>query len=806
MIINSVKRHRAEEFWMGHAVKRNLVLGVGVSALLAFEANAQEVDGAERYASVAVDEIIVTGEKIERSLQDTTSSVAVYNEELIDNNNFIDVYDLINQTANVSGAFGDQGFTIRGLRNTGASSGDQTSDVSTVYLDGVFLPSALFAQGAFNLWDIQSVEIFRGPQSTIQGRNALAGAIVARTLDPGSEFSATGQLLYGSFETFRGSAAVTIPVIKDEVALRLAGDITSTRGFNDNLTLGTDDGDNEEAVTARGKLLVTPSALPGLTARFNATYVDSDRGENRVEEALFPAERVSLQNVEDRRDTEATILSAEFQYDITDNLSVTSVTAFIDSLVNFKFDTDNQAIGSTEPGFTIQDDQVLTQEVRFTFSNDRFDALLGGYFFDSNGDFSNGSTSIVDSQFALPDGGTLASLLFMTPMPSPLQVAQGNAIRDQIIGFAPSFPVVFDRRSTDEIRNYAVFGEATFRATDRLSFTFGARYDIESIDQTAFDSTLVPPFPPSGNPVVDQVLVAAATTFSNVVDIRADNDFNAFLPKGVIKYDWTDDLSTSFSVQRGYRAGGLSFNIFRGALAEDVDSDGQITQSDLEALGIVNSFDPEFTTNYEFAFRSQWFDKRLTLNANAFYINYDDQQINVLLSANPLDSITDNVGASRLFGFEVEATANPIEGLDLFANVGFSDTEFTESADLAATDLTGLEFSFAPRWTAGAGGRYTFANGLFANLRTRYTDESFSIVENDPTGINDAFFLVDVIIGYEGESFGIELFANNLFDEEYFTQNTIDTPDGMGGFEPSQGAIAQVGAPRVIGARLVAGF
>ncbi|MEM9877671.1 MAG: TonB-dependent receptor plug domain-containing protein, partial [Pseudomonadota bacterium] len=126
--------------------------------------------------------IIVKGEKFERTLQETVTSVAVYNEKVIDNQNFVDLFDLINQTANVAGLGNDAGFTIRGLRNTGAAAAN-ISDTATVYLDGVFIPSRVFATSPLNLWDVQSVEIFRGPQSTIQGRNALIGAVVARSVD-----------------------------------------------------------------------------------------------------------------------------------------------------------------------------------------------------------------------------------------------------------------------------------------------------------------------------------------------------------------------------------------------------------------------------------------------------------------------------------------------------------------------------------------------------------------------------------------------------------------------------------------------
>ncbi len=766
------------------------IIASGVSALvLAAVAVANE-------SAVTDDVIVVTGEKFERTLQDTTSSVAVVDEATIDENNFVTIYDVIKQTANVTSRFNDQGFTIRGIANGGASAGDQTSDVATVYLDGVFIPSALFAQGALNLWDIKTVEVFRGPQSTIQGRNALAGAIVARTVDPGSEFEGAAQVSYAQYETGRASIGATIPLLKDEISLRVSGDFTTSRGYTENTFLNTDDGDRSSSTTARAKLLITPSALPDLTVRLSYNYLDGERGEDRVNGDAFP-ERISTQNVEDRRRTEASIFSGEIEYDFTDSLSLTSVSAFIDSTVEYDFDADNLSIGPNEPGTTVNEDAVFSQELRLTYSDDRFDLLLGGYYFDSDGRFENNSTSIVGSQFALPDGATLAGLLFGTPTPSPTQIAQGEAVRGQIIAFAPNFPVVFDRNGDTNIRNYAVFGEATFRATEKLSFTVGSRFDVEEINQTSFDSTFVPPFPPSGDPVVDFVIATAASTFSQAFDFEADNEYEAFLPKGVIKYEWTDDFSTSVSVQRAYRAGGLSFNIFRGALAADTNGDGLILQDDLEALGIVSDFEPEFTTNYEFALRSQWFDRRLTLNANVYYIEYEDQQINVQLSSNPLDTLTDNVGASELFGFEIETIALPVSSLEVFANLGYSETEFTEDASFSSSSLIGLEFPNAPNWTVGFGGRYTFASDTFVNVRARYESESFAFGTNDASAINDDHFLVDLVVGYEADHYGLELFVTNLFDEEYISGNFGD---------PAGGSINYFGPPRVIGGRIVTSF
>ena len=748
--------------------------------------------------SAAMDAIIVRGQKVERTLQDTVASVAVYDNEEIEKQNFINLFDILDQTANVTAGFDDSVFSIRGIRNQGAGLGDSTSDVSTIYVDGVFLPSSLFTNGALNLWDIGSVEVFRGPQSTIQGRNALAGAIVINTIDPSFEFEGRGQVSYAENSTWRTSAAVSVPIIEDQFALRLTADYAETDGFVENPTLGRSDSAAADVRTLRAKALITPRAVPNLTVRLGYTHVDDTAAENRVDEDLFPEQRVNFENVQSESITTADIASVEFSYDIGDAWSLTAVSGYVESEVDFLIDSTRDEDGRETASTGLNDDRIFSQELRAVYEGNRLTGLVGAYYFNRSGGQSNDSVSVVESNFAFPDPRTIAGLLFGADSPVPLedQIAIAAGLRNQVVGLVPEFDVGFIRSSDIDIENVAFFGEVSYAFTDRLSVKLGARYDRETIEQNVFDNTIVPPFATFNDPVIDGLLVTAAEQFSNEVLIEnIENDFSAFLPKAVITYDWTDNLSTSLSYQRAYRAGGLSINTFRAALAP-----ADAGQDDLEAAGIVNSFEPEFTNNYEFSLRSQWFDNRLTLNANAFFIDYTDQQVLVQLSPNPLDRLTDNVGQSELFGFELEAFAAPVDGLEISANLGFTDTEFTDGGDVLDTvdnaelDLTGLEFSYAPRWTTGASIRYTLPSGVFGNVRLRYTDETFALTDNNPTAVNDAYATLDLIAGYDAERFRAELFVTNVTDEEYFTFNPGD---------PNRGAVAVVGDPRVIGGRIL---
>ena len=812
------------------AARRTLMLGTGAIALTLGSAAALAQDARAADLEAPADEeapddqpiIIVTGQKITRSLQDTQASVAVIDANSIAEKNFRDIDDVRNQTANVASLFDGSGFSIRGLRNTGAGAGS-SSDVAAIFIDGVFIPSNLLANGAFSLWDVGSVEIFRGPQSTIQGRNALAGAVVVNTVDPSDSFEGDFQLEAAEFNSYRTSGALTLPIAPGEVSLRVAGDYLRSDGFVNNTFLDNDEIDESEGITARATLLVTPDFAPDFSARFGLTYTDNEEGENRIIESIFrdTGDRVSNQNNIDRQTAEAYIASANLSYDFTPELTLTAISSFIDTKSSSSFDPDNSNPIETPlplPGGAADspieqdnDDEVFTQELRLTYETDNLSVLLGGYYFNSSGNLNSDSNTVVDTDFAFPDPATLAFVL-------GVDVPTATFLRGQVVGAVPAFEVSLITQSETDLRNLALFGEATWDISEKISVTLGARYDNERVQQDITNGTLVPNLPMLGDPLIDGLLAQVTQQFSNVFNFTADTTFEAFLPKAGIVYNFTDDVSLGFTYQRAYRAGGLSFNTFRASLAPDGDD-----QAALEAAGIVNPFDPEFSNNYEVSFRSVWGDGDFVLNANAYRIEYTDQLIFVQLSSNPLDSITDNAGSSRLTGFEIEGIMYPTDGLSLFANIGYADTVITDGAATLGADITDFEFLSAPDVTVGFGGRYEHDSGFYINMQNRLTGGAFTSFNNineevegttervqDPSGKNDPGFTVDLNIGYEGDNFTIEVFARNLFYEDFFTFDVINDPVDVrnpgAGFTPNDITTAIANTPRQFGVRLTGSF
>lgn len=812
------------------ATKQALMITTGLAALALASTNAAAQENTGTAASQVDEEtqtedtsgqIIVTGQKITRSLQDTQASVSVVDAQAIDDANFRDVDDVLNQTANVASLFDGSGFSIRGLRNTGAGAGS-SSDVAAIFVDGVFIPSNLLANGAFSLWDVGSVEVFRGPQSTIQGRNALAGAVVINTVEPGDFFEGDFQFEAAEFNSYRASAALTVPIAPGQISVRLAGDYLTSDGFVTNNFLGEDDIDRSEGITARATLKITPDFAPDFTARFGYTYTDNEEGENRVIESIFreTGERISNQNNTDRQGAEAHVAYANLSYDFTPELSFTAITGYISTNSFFQFDPDSSNPIDTPlplpPGFEDElvfsdnSDEVFTQELRLTYETDDLSVLLGGYYFDSRGNADSETTTFASTEANAPDPATLAFL-------TGLDLATATAVRNQIIAAVPAFPVTSINMSRTDQRNLAVFGEATWDISDKISITLGARYDNERVTQDIDNGLGVTDLVLIGDPLIDGLVAQVAESFSQVLNFNADNTFDAFLPKAGIVYNFTDDVSLGFTYQRAYRAGGLSFNLFRALIAPD-GSD----QNALEEAGIVNSFDPEFSNNYEISFRSVWADGDFVLNANAYLIDYTDQLIIQQLSDNPLDTITDNAASSELSGFEIEANFFPTDGLSLFANIGYADTIFLDGSDTLGDDITGFQFINAPDLTVGFGGRYEHESGFYVNVQNRLTGRSFTSFNNvnadvpgaerrqDPSGRNDAGFTVDLNVGYEAEYFTVEVFARNLLNERFFTFDNInelnDPMNPASGFRPNNQAFAIVGTPQQFGVRVTGNF
>ncbi|MCP8898505.1 TonB-dependent receptor [Gilvimarinus xylanilyticus] len=764
-------------------MKSTCVLGCLITSLCAQAQTEESIPKAE--------ELVVTGQKVERSLQDTPASVAVLTEGFMEDQQIDSFYGLLDRVPNVHGTLGS-GFSIRGIDAFNVSGGGN-SYLASVYVDGAPLPYRAIQKSGFLTWDVSQVEVLRGPQSTLQGRNSLAGAIVVNTQDPTYEWE--GKLRLGAGEygkqqlAFAGGGAL----IDDVLAFRVSAEQYDFDGINDNITRG-DHPDFNNNNTYRGKLLFEPTE--DLSALLSFTRTETEYGvrwtEPNPEQGGSDFDhRIVTFNDPTFEKNDADITTLNLDYRINDNLELMSITSYSDSQYGYEWDGDATA----EPLSVLIDDRVdetLSQEFRLVMEFERLSGVVGAYYSDLDVvDEANGQRSLTIQQTGLPT-------LLVTP-PEYGGIGLDQATADTVLSlYAPIDPVRLGTYSKLEqgVETQAVFTDLTFRLTDNWDIFGGLRWDKEE-QRNASDTLytidnedLLPnPADYAANPQFAMLITGINAQLYQMVDDASgteppsDASFDEWLPKLGTTYRFTDDVSLSFTYQEGYRSGGVGTNVARGS---------------------IFTYQPEFTDNYELALRTAWLDGALTANANVFFIDWQDQQIAVQLSGNSYDTETQNAGSSTVEGFELELNYAVTEALQVFGGLGYSHTEFDEFTIVQPTatyDLAGRAFPRAPEWTANIGASYRAASGLFASVNANYADSSIVAVNPYANGLtegdpgfdpqNDARTLVNAKLGYEWDQVALYATVTNLLDEEYVELANVGTPPSV-----------TLGAPRQWGVSL----
>jgi len=862
-------------------MKKTLVLGVSsfaVFSLCAAPVSAQDGNNADPAAITQESGvIIVTGEKVDRSLQDTITSVGIVTGESIEALGITTLSETFDYIANVNLGNTEGGFSIRGIPFDNLL-GAGSSPLAQIYVDDVTLSDQSTRFGAEGVWDVAQIEVLRGAQSTVQGRNALAGAIIIRTTDPTFTWEGKARVIGFTSEggdEFAVSGALGGPIIDDVLAFRVSGERRESDGFVSNPVTGGTDFDDQWS--GRAKLLFTPT--PDVRSLLTYAYVDVDVA-NRVSdrrsrgaggfvnfEDVVPGNELNRESFINAPDSNRNIqhnLSLKTDWDISAAVRLTAITTYSDGEIRERLDTDgtflNPALFPTTPvvinnpfdipfvptgpyvynteGTQFETQTIFTQELIASFDNDGpLRGLIGAYYVNSKEDEFNFTPGIQPGILATVAGavrpglqsGLTAQLRPLRGIPAPGNpvaaipagpagdaafaafIAQATelAVGATVGNYADLGTFVAATSEPLDIENYAVYISGEYDILSNLTLGFGLRYDYEEQVEglTIIGQPLGLPNPaapriPAGFPAVLIPAVQGAIQSVNGffdatladASTSATQDFSALLPSAFLRWEIDADRSLAFSVRRGYRSGGSDLNIVRQ---------------------FVSQFDPEYTTNYEIAFRSFFFDRKLRLNANAFYTDWTDQQVVVSLSTLQQDEVGFNVGSSTVQGFEIEAYVTPAPGWFVQGVLGYADTQFNDfDAALAATLIEaqnvlapinleatlsafeGRGFAFAPDWTGAARVGYDDeATGLFGVVGVTY--QASSNVNNaqssSPTFLdNDSRVLVNATFGIELDKFTIAVVARNLLDRDYVAS---------GGDE-----LVRLGPQRQIGIRIQANF
>jgi len=701
----------------------------------------EEATGAD-----SADEIIVTARRREENLLDVPIAVSAFSGEALELRGALDLTDIGNITPNTTletsrGTNSTLSAFIRGIGQQDPVSGFEPG--VGIYLDDVYLNRPQAA--VLDIYDVERIEVLRGPQGTLYGRNTIGGAVKYVTKRLPQEFALSARATVGTYKQADGVLTVSAPI--GEI-VRVGGSVArlSRGGFGDNLTTGLENY-NKDVWAARGTLEMGGYGAP-VSVRISGDYSrdkSDPRGGHRIIPGLLSGAPV-LDNVYDTRgglvdpkqDIEAYGLAMNISVDLSDTLTLRSISAWRkdDTLTPIDFDA-LPAADVDVPGSYFN--EQVSQEVQLLVDAGPFSGMVGAYYLDATAD-------------------TLFDVRLFTTL---------NGL------------TAFTKAAVDT-ETYAIFGDFTYDFSDQLSLSVGGRYTWDK--RTA--NILRQNYLGGGSPFFGGAGVpfgAASTNFSG------QRDFKKFTPRVSLSFKPTPDHNIYASFSQGFKGGGFDP---RGVGANAPDLNGNGIRGENAEVAAFLSFRPESVDSYEVGYKGNLFDGGLTFALAGFYADYKDVQIpgSVACIVGGLPSfcgVTSNAGKATFKGVELElngrlgeSIASDGDRLNLLGAVGYIDAKFDEYiANIASvpTDVAAFrDVQNTPSWTASATLAYMTPVGAGRlNLGTTVSYRSSTTQFEIPNPYIDqsGYALVDASLVYTApdDRWSIGLYGKNLLDKEYKT-------------------------------------
>lgn len=785
-------------------------------ALIAAQDPALPVPAVE--SSEQLDEVIVTAQRREQRLQDVPVVVTVLSQEALENAGVRDIKDLTQLTSGliVTSTFSDTSTTarIRGVGTVGDNPGLESS--VGVVIDGVYRPRN--GVGFGDLGELERIEVLKGPQGTLFGKNTSAGLISIVSQRPSFTPEAGFETTIGNYEAFGASGYVTGPIIEDRLAGRLFASARRRDGFLDIETGGgprqSRSSSDQSYETVRGQLYATPSErfdarlIVDYTRRDEdccigvalnrpptASLVDAAAGAPSTAPTPAPFERVGYANRSTRQKLEDRGISLEVTVeDVLPGTTLTSLTSYRlwDSGVAQDSDFGTADLFYRPDDLSYEHDfRTLTQEVRLAGGDEQFNWLVGAIYGDEQLDrydrLELGQHFERYASLLLSNGANANFVPILTGRAPGTSFVPGEGMRD-------------DYQQTSE--SIALFTHNEWQPIDSVTFTLGLRFTHEEKAARAeFDNTNGAPACTAGRArqsagvwsaigltaaQQQQALGFLCMTFwnpafndSTLRQSRTEEEWS-----GTAKAAWRpqEDILTYLSFSRGYKAGGFNLDRTQTGLTPDTEID----------------FPGEFVDSWEVGAKSTLADGRLNLNAALFHQRFTDFQLNTYLGTTYVVRSVPEVVSQ---GVDLDVLYRmPETGLTLQAGVTYADTKYGPDLVPGLPLLPNQQISFAPLWSSTASLAYERPIGALlatASVSVKYNSRYNTGSDLGPTKDQDAFALVTarVGVGPQDGSWSLEAWAQNLFDEEY-TQVAYDAA-----FQPGY-TLAFLGAPRTFGVTL----
>jgi iron complex outermembrane recepter protein len=686
--------------------------------------------------TLVLEEVIVTAQKRSESVQDIPLAITALGSEMLDERGITDISSLASSVPGMH--FGQAGSNTRiTIRGIGTEQTTVTGDPGVAFhIDGVY--QARSSAGNALFYDLQRVEVLRGPQGTLYGRNATGGSINLISNPPVAELGGNVEAMIGDYDQQRYRGVLNMPLIDDKLLMRISGQYDSHDGYYENKTAGADDIQDADNVDLRAQLSYLVNESVDIRLIYNyATSKGAGFGRKALGDyptsSPLPADqlyatatpnpndpwKIYYNDIADRDNSRqgATLI---VNWDLG-AMALKSITAWQDNEVDHIRDFDYSDADIMNENSN-QDSTQYSQELHLASTGTGpLEWITGLYWLSEESD--------VD--YWLNDQGAGLSNVFPT------------------IDVGLQYPTYFGNASSTDIDAFGAFGQASYSLSDKLKLTAGLRYSKDEKDSDIFRKSF---------------LGRSGIQFSK------DGDWDDVTWKVGAEWYVADESMLYASVSTGFKSGGF------------------LQQANAEP------YDPEEITAWEIGSKNRFFDNRLQANVSAYYYDYTDMQLTTIRN---LQRVTTNAGESEVKGIELELVARPIAGLDLGGSFAYTDSEFTDYDDIdpqdpdaGVQDLSGNRLPRTPEFTVNLSAAYTWdfdMGSLTSSLVYYWSDEVFFTAYNRVDDAQDSYHKTDARLAFNSAdgSWYVALSAKNLEDDEIASQIQLASPQ-LGGVDAAQ--------------------
>jgi iron complex outermembrane receptor protein len=724
--------------------------------------------------AAVLEEVIVTAQKRVESLQEVPVAITAFSDDQIKNSLLDNTTDLVKLAPSLTFSTGtlptESAFRLRGAGTQSQS--DLVEPSVAVLYDGVVMTRT--AQGVADLADIERIEVLRGPQGTLFGKNASAGVINVITKRPSKEFEGSAEFTLAEDGQYGFKGTVSSP-LSDTTGYRLSGHYRKDDGFIDNIATGNSINGTEN-FSLRGKLEFQPNDKLNILLTGEVGEQDSDccvmmplLNENGPDPEGYAAliapsianesSRTVNQTADPSQQQDIWGISAEVNYDLSWGGTLTSITSFRDwDWTGTSPDIDFQPLtgGTAVPGFgftftrqsilyvpgNVHDNQTFSQELRISSLQDGpIDWVAGLFYWHS--DYNQDNT--------LRDALCIGPVAAAVPT---MQACPAGAINSWRSG-----QMLVE--STNQ--NAAAFGQVNWRPTEKFELFGGLRLIKEDLEWSGYrPNEPAPGFP---NDTVNNFGVPNGGTLPFMGEFETDD--TAWAGKFGGMYDFSDTLRMYASYSRGYKGPAANANSFNFS---------------------TEAVDPETVDSYELGLRSELLDNRMSFNATAFFSQFKDYQSQTIDQVSQAFNTT-NVGVFETKGVEFELTTQITDNFLVSAAIAYTDAKFDEyvNADCyvgqtaaqgcinGKQDLSGAQSPNSPDWKYNILARYEFPLASWMGfIQGTYTwqDDVYYREDLNPASFQESYGLMNLNIGGSSADnrYGVTFFVENLFDE-FFASN-----------------------------------